>query len=210
MKTFLFQGDSITDAGRSRDNNDYRGNGYPTIAAGKLGFKYPGEYKFLNRGISGDRVVDVYARMKRDITELDPDYLSILIGVNDVWHELHEIPNGVDFEKYYKVYCDLVEEVLHKCPGCKIFILEPFVLKCTATEGEWGIFSREVALRAEMAKKVAEKYGLVFIPLQEKFNEAAKKAPAAYWLLDGVHPSAMGHTLISEELCAAFEKAIAE
>lgn len=210
MKTFLFQGDSITDAGRNRDNDDYRGNGYPTIVAGKLGFDHPGEYKFINKGVSGDRVVDVYARIKRDVTEIDPDYLSILIGVNDVWHELHEVPNGVDNEKYYKVYCDVIEEILHKCPQCKIFILEPFVLKCTATEDNWGIFKSEVAMRAESAKKVAEKYGLTFIPLQEKFNEAATKAPASYWLLDGVHPSAMGHTLIAEELCKAFEKTVAE
>ena len=206
MKTFLFQGDSITDAMRCRDNDDYRGNGYPTITAGKLGFEHPGAYRFINKGISGDRVVDIYARMKRDITEINPDYLSILIGVNDVWHEFHEVPNGVDNEKYFKVYCDVIEEILRKCPQCKIFILEPFVLEAAATKDSWSIFKNEVAMRAESAKKVAEKYGLVFVPLQEKFNDAAKKAPASYWLLDGVHPSAMGHTLIANELCAAFEK----
>lgn len=206
MKTFLFQGDSITDAGRNRGDDNYRGNGYPTMVAGELGLKYPGEYKFINRGISGDRTVDVYARLKRDITELEPDYMSMLIGVNDVWHELHEIPNGVDSEKSYKVYCDIIEETLRMVPKCKIFILEPFVLKAFATAEHWNVFNSEVKMRAENAKKVAEKYGLPFVPLQELFDEAEKSAPADYWLIDGVHPSPMGHKIIANALIKAFEE----
>ncbi|MBQ6421407.1 MAG: SGNH/GDSL hydrolase family protein [Clostridia bacterium] len=205
MKTFVFQGDSITDAGRSRSDDNNRGCGYPTLCAAKLGAKYPDKYRFLNRGVSGDRIVDVYARIRRDQINLAPDYLSILIGINDVWHEFGG-RNGVDAKKYFKVYCDIIEETLTMCPDVKIFILEPFVLKASATEGNWDIFRKETEMRAAAAKQVAEKYGLVFVPLQEMFDKACEKAPASYWLLDGVHPSAMGHELIADKLCAAFEE----
>ena len=205
MKTFVFQGDSITDADRSRNNDDYRGNGYPTMVAGDLGYKYPGQFRFLNRGVSGDRIVDVNARIKRDLINLKPDYLSILIGINDVWHELGGNRNGVANPKYYRTYCEIIEEVLTMCPGVKIFILEPFVLKAAATENEWGVFQSETALRAASARAVAEKYGLTFVPLQEKFDAMCEKAEPSYWLLDGVHPSAMGHQLIADALCEAYE-----
>lgn len=206
MKTILFQGDSITDAGRSRDNDNDRGTGYPTLVSAELGFKYPNEYKFINRGISGNRIVDLYARIKRDFINLKPEYLTILIGINDVWHEIND-KNGVDNKKFFKVYCDLIEEIRSMLPDIKIFILEPFVLKASATEKSWSIFRRETEMRAESAKAVAEKFGLTFIPLQEKFDEAEKKAEASYWLGDGVHPTAAGHELIAKELSAALEKA---
>ena len=202
MKTFVFQGDSITDAGRNRDNDDYRGNGYPTIAAGRLGAKYPGAFRFLNRGVSGDRIVDLNARVKRDLINLRPDYLSILIGINDVWHELGD-RNGVDNDKYFRTYCEILEEVRRMCPGVKIFILEPFVLKAAATEEKWDIFRRETALRAASAKRAAEAYGCTFVPLQKTFDDACEKAAPSYWLHDGVHPTAMGHTLIADALIAA-------
>ena len=204
MKTFLFQGDSITDAGRDRSNNDYRGNGYPTMVAGRLGMEFPGEYEFINRGVSGDRSVDLNSRIRSDFINLQPDIITILIGVNDVWHELGR-RNGVSNKKYFKTYCDIIEELKAMLPDTRIIILEPFVLKAAATKDSWGIFSSEVALRAASAKAVAEKYNLDFIPLQAKFDELCEKAPADYWLLDGVHPSAMGHAVIADEICKLFE-----
>ncbi|MBE6715439.1 MAG: lysophospholipase [Ruminococcaceae bacterium] len=205
MKTIVFQGDSITDAGRNRNNDNERGIGYPTLVAAELGYKYPGEYVFINEGVSGNRIVDLYARIKRDIIHRRPDYLTILIGINDVWHELNE-RNGVDNKKFFKVYCDLIEEIKAVLPDIKIFILEPFVLRASATSKNWAVFRRETEMRAASAKAVAEKYDLTFIPLQEKFDEAEKKAEASYWLLDGVHPSAAGHELIAREVTAALEK----
>lgn len=205
MKTIVFQGDSITDAGRNRENENERGIGYPTLVAAELGFKYPAEFRFINEGVSGDRIVDLYTRIKRDIIQNRPDYLTILIGINDVWHEINE-RNGVDNEKYFRVYSALIEEIKAVLPDIKIFILEPFVLQASATKKAWGVFRRETEMRAESAKRIAEKYGLGFIPLQKKFDEAAEKADPSYWLLDGVHPSAMGHELIAKEVCAALEK----
>lgn len=204
MKTILFQGDSITDAGRGRNDDGNMGYGYPVLVKGTVGFENPGEYVILNRGISGNRIVDLYARIKADFINLKPDYLSILIGVNDVWHELGG-HNGVEAEKFFKVYCMLVEEIKEALPDIKIMILEPFVLKASATEAEWEFFDTEVRKRAEKAKAVAEKYDLAFVPLQDKFDEAAKLAANDYWLGDGVHPTTAGHELIKREWLKCFE-----
>jgi lysophospholipase L1-like esterase len=205
MKTILFQGDSITDAGRSRENDNDRGTGYPTLVSAELGLKYPGEYKFINRGISGNRIVDLYARIKCDIINLKPDYLSILIGINDVWHEIQS-QNGVDNEKFKKILSMLIEEVKEALPYIKIIMLEPFVLKGPATEENWEEFYSETKLRAQSVKEVAEKYNLSFVPLQDKFNEATKDTETTYWLADGVHPTPAGHNLIAKALTAEFEK----
>ncbi|MCR5485477.1 MAG: hypothetical protein K6F09_07765 [Clostridiales bacterium] len=205
MKTFLFQGDSITDAGRSRDNLLSLGEGYPNLTAGFLGFKYPGQYTFINKGISGNRSVDMYARVKADAINLEPSYMSILIGINDVWHEFGH-NNGVSAEKYEKILSMFVEEVKEALPEIKILILEPFVLKGAATAERYDEFVSGTTARAEAAKRISDKFDLTFVPLQDKFNEALKLAPADYWLLDGVHPSVNGHELITKELVNAFEK----
>lgn len=201
----LFQGDSITDAGRSRENDDVLGSGYPLLVKAALGYEAPGEYEFLNRGISGNRVVDLYARIKADIINLKPDVMSILIGVNDVWHEFSR-ENGVDAEKYYKIYDMLIEEVKIALPEIKIMILEPFVLKASATEEKWEGFYAETKKRAQMAKKIAEKYDLPFIALQAGFEELEKLQPAGYWLADGVHPTAMGHEFIKNKWIETFKE----
>lgn len=202
----LFQGDSITDAGRVRENDDKAGTGYPQLVKASLGFEFPGKYEFINRGIGGNRVVDLYARIKKDIINLSPDVMSILIGVNDVWHEYGEEPNGVDADKYYKVYDMLIEEVKAALPDIKIMILEPFVLREYATDKKWDVFEPEVKKRARMAKKISQKYNLPFIELQEGFDKLAETTGAGYWLSDGVHPSAMGHEYIKNEWIKAFRK----
>lgn len=207
MKTILFQGDSITDCGRGEG----LGIGYPLLVTAKLGFENPNEYNFINRGISGNRIVDVYARIKKDIINLKPDYMSILIGVNDVWHEFG-VENGVDAEKFEKIYSMLIEEIKEALPNIKIIIFEPFCLKACATDNteeypdKWNTFNAEVKKRAEKAKKVAEKYNLKFITLQDKFDELVKSAENTYWLRDGVHPTAMGHELIKREWLKAFDE----
>ena len=110
MKTILFQGDSITDCGRNREQLEGTGTGYPLLVKAQLGFENPGEYTFINKGISGNRIVDLYARIKADIINLKPDYISFLIGVNDVWHEFGG-RNGVAAEKFEKIYTMLIEEI---------------------------------------------------------------------------------------------------
>lgn len=212
MKRIVFQGDSITDAGRNREHPDSTtgmGCGYPLLLKARLNYDHPGCYECMNLGVSGDRVVDVYARIKKDLIGLAPDYLSLLIGVNDVWHELSDRPNGVSADKFERVYDWLIGEVKEALPKIRILILEPFVLPASATVSDaqperWESFSREVPLRAEAAKRIAEKHGARFVPLQAKFDEMAKLMPPSYWLRDGVHPTEAGHELIAREWIKAF------
>lgn len=201
----LFQGDSITDAGRDYNNNANLGRGYALMVSAELGFSFANEYEFINKGISGNRVVDVYARLKRDIINLKPDVMSILIGVNDVGHEYTDNPNGVEAERYFKVYDMLIEEIKKALPDIKIMILEPFVLEGYATAAHYDEFRREVELRAEKAKAIAEKYNLVFISLQEGFDKLCKSATASYWISDGIHPTPAGHNFIKNEWIKSFE-----
>ena len=131
--------------------------------------------------------------------------MSILIGVNDVWHEFSVNPNGLDEKKFYKIYSMLIEEIKETLPNIKIMILEPFVLKASATEERWEDFDREVKLRAKVAKRIAEEYSLPFIPLQEGFDKLSANTPADYWLADGVHPTACGHEFIKEQWLNTFK-----
>lgn len=208
MKTILFQGDSITDALRVRTARlnlpgTETGMGYALFVNAELGLEYPGEYTVINKGIYGSRVTDLYARIKADIINLKPDVLSILIGVNDVWHEFN-FGDGVSAEKYYKIYSMLIEEIKEALPEVRIIIMEPFALKGSETEKWWDNFQCEVKKRAEKARIVAKEYNLEFIPLQDKFNAASKTAPNEYWLRDGVHPTAAGHQLIKNEWLKQF------
>jgi len=202
MKTFIILGDSITDCNRNRDDIDSMGMGYPAVVAATIGTQYPQKFRFINEGISGDRIVDVYSRIKRDILNQKPDYLSILIGVNDVWHELND-ENGVAAPKFEKIYSMLIEEIKEELPEIKIFLLEPFVTPGTGTDKYIDTFRSEIKLRSEAVQRIADKFDLTFIPLQCVFDEAMTKAPASYWTRDGVHPSTEGHGLIANELIKA-------
>lgn len=100
----------------------------------------------------------------------------------------------------------LLTEVIEALPNTKIMIIEPYVTKGSATEAVWDCFSSEVAKRAAVAKKLAEKYDLVFVPLQSKFDEMIAKHPEPYWTAEGVHPTECGHELIKREWMKGFEK----
>ena len=203
VKTILFQGDSITDVKRLRDDPSSLGQGYPNMVSGHLGLQHPGKYNFINRGIGGNRIVDLYARMKCDIVNLKPDYLSILIGVNDVWHEKSK-GNGVSAPKFKKVYGMMLEELKEEFPEIKIILLEPFVLPGTATEDAFEWFKSEVDLRAKAVKELAEEFNLPFIPLQEDLDKLTEVAPAEYWLKDGVHPTVFFHQHIAKKWIDTF------
>ena len=202
----VFFGDSITDMARN-PNQDFTvgsyGYGYPIFVTGELHYNEPQKHEIINRGISGNRIVDLYARIKKDVWNLQPDVLSILIGINDIWHEL-DFQNGVDLERWEKMYRMLIEDTKKILPDLKIIVCEPFVLIGTATEEKFEVFL-QVKEYAKVAKKIAEDYNLAFLPLQEKFDKAAEENGAAYYLYDGVHPSVAGAKLIAEEWLKLFK-----
>ncbi len=209
MKRVLFFGDSITDAVRSRTEDHVTGYGYPTLVKSNLSYLYPNCYEFFNRGNSGDRIVDLYARIKKDCINLKPDYISILIGVNDEWHEFWQ-SNGVDSKKYEMVYDLMIGEILKALPDTKIMILEPFILEgegtCDTPEipNKYELFKKGVTEKSKAAKTIAKKYNLPFVELQSLFNELAEKNGINCYVLDGVHPTAAGHELIKNEWLKAF------
>lgn len=212
MKRILFQGDSITDCGRSREVLTDVGNGYPYLVRAHYGLDKPGQFEIVNRGISGNRSVDVYARIKADIINLKPDYMSILMGVNDVWHEL-AIGNGVATPKFEKIYTMLIEEVLEALPDIKLMILEPYALPGSATEGvledgrdKYTVFRKDTEDKAAACRRVAEKFNIPFVPLQAKLDEMQKAYGTESVSGDGVHPNVTGHLLIARAWMEAFEK----
>ncbi len=209
MKTFLFQGDSITDANRDDEEqiNCGLGCGYAFFLASEFEQNNKDKIKFINRGNSGDRITDVYARIKEDIINLKPDYMSILIGVNDVSHEL-TMNCGVTPKKFRKIYTMLIEEIKESLPEIDIIILEPFILKGSCTEKLWSNFNCEVRKLAEISKEIAEAFNLKFVPLQNRFDELCSNGNTAYWTADGIHPTTEGHHVIKEELLKVIENYI--
>lgn len=204
-------GDSITDAGRNREapvtRKDALGFGYPLLLQAELGFENPEKYLVINRGIGGHRIVDLYARVKKDVWNLKPDVLSILIGVNDVWHDLSDDPNGVDIVRFEKMYRTLLDETLAVLPNLKIMLMEPFVAHGVTTDAKADDFAK-VKDYAKVVKKLAEEYHLSFLPLQEKFDELEAKYDPSYWTADGVHPTVMGAKMIANEWIKLFKAEI--
>ena len=204
----LFYGDSITDASRYRENdisNNSLGAGYVMQIAGNLYRKSAVDYKIINRGISGDRIVDLYARVKKDLWNHNPDIISILIGINDIWHDLAASPNGVDVVRFEKVYRMLIEDTIKVLPNAKFILCEPFVLSGTATDPQFDHFA-SVAQYAEVVKQIAKDYNLYFLPLQEALNDAANRYGADIILSDGVHPTVQGSVVIADEWQKLFNK----
>lgn len=192
----LFQGDSITDAGREDYENPYAmGTGYPRLLEAELTFERDG-YEIMNCGISGNRVVDLLARWKKDCLNLKPDVLTILVGVNDIWHEFL-FGNGIRKEIFEQVYRILLKETLEMLPDVKIILMGAYVMHGADTDGNWEVFHEEVKARREITQALAEEFQLGYVDLQKAFDKAQERFPAGYWSKDGVHPTAAGHQLIA-------------
>lgn len=199
-QTILFQGDSITDAGRDRDkaaeanSPAAMGNGYAWLAAAQLLIDSPGAgLKFFNRGISGNKVYQLAERLQTDCLDIKPDVLSILIGVNDFWHK-HKHGYEGTLEKYETDYRALVKRTKDALPNVKLIICEPFVLKVGAVDNTWfPDFDRY----RDAARRVAEDASAVFVPFQTMFDAAIGVAEPKVWAEDGVHPSTSGAALMA-------------
>lgn len=209
-KIIVFLGDSITDSGRtSVKYEDNMGSGYPVLISADLLMNKPDGYRFYNRGINGHRSPDLYARIKRDGINLKPDYISILIGINDVLHGFDQ-NNGVNVKQYEHLLSMMIEDIKEELPECKILIIEPFTLKGALTNNtdeepdRWERFKFEVYQRAKAAKKTAEKYNALFVELQKVISDAGRVYGNDYVLRDGVHPTAYGSAIIAQEWLKCF------
>ena len=196
----LFQGDSITDADRSRQNTEANdrlalGSGYAGMAAARLLAERPAdELKFLNRGISGSQVIHLADRWPNDCINLSPDVLSILIGINDTWR-CFDGGVGVPVEKYRQGYHDLLTDTREALPNVKLVLCEPFILRCGVVTEEWH---EQVADRQKIVAEFADEFDARLVPFQKLFDEASERVGPTYWAKDGVHPTAAGHALMAD------------
>ena len=200
--TILFQGDSITDCGRERDDITSLGFGYAHLVASRLLVKKPGyNLKFINKGISGNRVRDLEARWEEDCIDLKPDLVSILIGINDVWrrYDHNDATSTQDFEDTYRRILLRVKKEL----GVPIVILEPFVLPVQPSQAEWR---EDLDPKIHAVRRLAREFGAAYVPLDGIFAAATVQQEPAFWAYDGVHPSLAGHDLIAD----AWLKAVGE
>jgi lysophospholipase L1-like esterase len=207
----LFQGDSITDADRARDNQNANdpaglGRGYVFYAAGLLHEALPASKLAVhNRGIGGNRVTDLQQRWQVDTLDVEPNVLSVLIGVNDTWHGTGSgvAENGVRLDRYELVYRQILTEAKDHLPGLKLVLCEPFILPCGVVNDLWF---PEFTGRREIVKKLAHEFRAVFVPLQSVFDKARGRAAPQAWAADGVHPTLAGHMLLAktwfEVVCA--------
>jgi lysophospholipase L1-like esterase len=202
----LFQGDSITDADHDRSRpgpNDPLnfGRGYAAMVAAHLLDRCADlDLVCYNRGVAGNRVSHLRARWDADCLALKPDVLSVLIGVNDMYHKMDNRYDGtvVDYEREYRL---LVDETRRALPGITLVLGEPFVLPVGAVTARWF---PEFDERRAAARRVAERFGAIWVPYQGVFDEAVtEEKPAAFWTSDGVHPTPAGHALMAGAWLAA-------
>lgn len=206
--TILFQGDSITDAGRDKkkevaNNAGSFGKGYAFLAASNLLNSYPEkELTIYNRGISGNKVYQLDERWDKDCLELKPDVLSILIGVNDYWHKRNGKYDGT-VEVYENDFRALLKRTQKVLPNVKLVLCEPFyVLETNAVDETWVKPMKEYQAAA---KRISDDFNTIWVPFQKVFDEAIKHAPATYWTGDGVHPAMPGAQLMAEAWLKAVE-----
>ena len=197
----LFQGDLVTDAGRSRTETQTEtanalGYGYAFITASELLAKNPAHnLQILNRGVYGDKVYQLANRWDADCLALKPNVLSILIGVNDFWHTLNSGYKGT-IETYRNDFIKLLDRTRQALPDVKLIIGEPFAISGVRFVNRYW-YPTFTAYRLT-AREVADTYHATFIPYQDIFDEAVKAAPAAYWTTDGINPSVAGQSLMAQ------------
>lgn len=199
--TFLFQGDSITDGNRTRNNdwNHVMGHGYQYIIASKLWYEFPAKgFHFFNRGISGNKIPDLLARWQSDTLDLKPDLLSVLIGINDI---AASIEGNRDFsiDNYRDGYVSLLEKNRESLPNIQLVLCDPFVLPVGKVKDKWTKYLTEAQNRQAVVKELAAKYDAIHVSFQSAFDKALVKAPAEYWIWDGIHPMPAGHELMARE-----------
>ncbi|MEO5891018.1 MAG: SGNH/GDSL hydrolase family protein [Ferruginibacter sp.] len=209
--TFLFQGDSITDGNRSRNDdwNHVMGHGYQYIIASKLWFDFPAKkFHFFNRGVSGNKVTDLAMRWQKDTLDLNPDLLSILIGINDISAFING-DKSFTAEQYEDSYRSLLQQTKERLPTIQLVLCEPFILPVGKVKEQWGEYSIEIDKRRKIVRQLSKEQGAIFVEFQDAFNKVLSKAPAEYWIWDGIHPMPAGHELMAREWISQVSKKLA-
>ena len=201
----LFQGDSITDAGRDKRNFHHMGAGYPKYAAELIAKEHPDTaFEFINLGISGNRTSQLFDRFYRDGIEFQPDVISILIGINDIWHRYMGERITTTDAQFATNYRAILERI-KKETSAKIVMLQPFLLDAPDKEH----MRRDLETVIPIVNELAEEFADVYIRLDELFAEALKTQPAPkYYSGDGVHPNDNGSAFIGEHYARAIAKLI--
>ena len=196
----LFQGDSVTDAGRDRSDPHDMGNGYPRFASAMIQDSFPyTEFEFIDLGISGNRTEHLVERMEADFIEIQPDIVSILIGVNDVWHHYaFEYVETTD-EQFESNYRTLLEGLKSRTTA-RILMIQPFLLE-TVDPAKQEL-CEELARKQAIVKRLADEYADAYLPLDEVLHSMTEEEPA-YYAADGVHPTPDGACCIGEAYLGA-------
>ena len=201
----MFTGDSLTDGNRYKkkeqrwDLNHQMGHTYAYIVNGLLGCRYPErQFRFFSRGVSGNRIVDLYARSETDLFPLKPDVLSVLVGINDGPGDRNNfVPTPG--EKYEHLYRLMLQEVKERLPECRMVLMEPFVCRTGSVMENYPVWKAHTESCGQAVRRLAEEFDAVFVPLQEKFDEVCRNYPVEYWCWDGVHPTENGHGMMALE-----------
>ena len=207
MERIVFFGDSLTDMGRCRTCGDAQpyalGTGFVALVAAELSLKNPSGYEIINRGDSGNRITQLYARIKKDVWDFNPNVLNILIGTNDNNHELND--NGVELSRWEKIYRAIIEETQERLPKTKIILCAPYVIRGTRTAEE---YEREMGVRpyAKKAEELAREYGLTFIDFQKPFDEFIAIYGDSALCYDNCHPSIVGSAIMAKEWLKTFRE----
>lgn len=194
----LFQGDSVTDCGRHRENLYDLGTGYPLIISSLLMHKLCGmNVRFINKGISGNRVCDLVERWQEDCMDLKPTVVSILIGINDTWRNFdsNDETTTEAFEAGYRKILDDTKKLTDR-----IILMEPFVHPYPDDRKAWRA---DLDPKIQVVRKLAKEYGAILVPTDGAVNAGFVAAPEKYYSEDGVHPTYAGHGLVAEAWCKA-------
>lgn len=189
-----FIGDSITDFHRMDPAYQPLGNGYVHDIHRLLQTGYPElQLKVVNKGISGDRVTSLNARWHTDVLEVNPDYLFIYIGTNDVWR-FFEGPReeAVALPEFAKIYRELVSSAKTSTKA-QIYLVSPFLAETNPVEP----FRKRLADYQQTIDQIGNDVALPVIHLQPAFDWAMLSKPSSYWTVDRVHPTPEGSMLIA-------------
>lgn len=203
--SMLFIGDSITDCNRDRDDRNSAGDGFVCRIKTLVSSRFAdSSMEIINKGISGDRVDSLLERLDEDCIQLQPDFVNILVGINNTIHLFKRgwMTTPEEFEDSYRI---LVERVLRETRA-KVTVMEPFLLPVQKegfkpafipVQDGWEQIREDLNPKIEIVGKIAREYGIPVIPLDSLFTAAAAERPPEFWLQDGIHPTAEGHELIA-------------